>query len=192
MGILYGRYDVLEALPPLKVVPAGDAPPDKFETGTGNFEGISGTLAAIDYLASLGERFGTHGPPEAVGASPYRGNLLAGMTAVRAYEQGLCGRLIEGLRPIKDVRVYGIVDPSQLDRRVPTVSFTSDRYSPEEIARNLDVENIFVWHGHFYAVSLVERLGLTERGGLVRIGLCHYNTMDEVDALVDALRRMHR
>lgn len=192
VGILYGRYDLLDALPPLKVVPAGDAPPDKFETGTGNFEGISGTLAAIEYLASLGERFGTDVSSTGVEVSPLRRNLVAGMTTVRAYEQTLCSRLLQGLIGIEGLQVYGIVDPSQMDRRVPTVSFASDHYSPEEIARRLDAENIFVWHGHFYAVSVVERLGLSERGGLVRIGLCHYNTEEEVDALVNALRDMHR
>jgi cysteine desulfurase family protein (TIGR01976 family) len=191
VGILYGRYSILEALPPLKVMPAGDAPPDKFETGTGNFEGISGTLAAIDYLASLGKRFGTDSALETADISPRRRNLLSGMNAVQAYERTLCSRLIEGLRPISGIRVSGIVDPTQFHCRVPTVSFTSDRFSPEEIASKLDGKNIFVWHGHFYAVTLVESLGLSDRGGLVRIGLCHYNTMDEVDTLVRALTDLH-
>lgn len=191
VGILYGRYDILDSLPAMKVAPAGNEPPEKFETGTANFEGISGTLAAIEYLASLGARFGTDDVPEAARVSKRRRNLVAGMTAVREYEQVLCRRLINGLRSIEGIKIYGIVEPTQIGRRVPTVSFTSDSYRPDETATKLDRENIFVWHGHFYAVSVVEQLGLSQEGGLVRIGLCHYNTVEEVDKLIGLLGEMH-
>src|SRR5271157_1028721 len=191
VGILYGRYHLLDDLPAMKVLPAGNEPPEKFETGTHNFEGISGTLAAIDYLASVGQRFGDDDSESFARPSERRQNLVSGMTAIRTYEKALCAILLEGLRGISGLRVYGLVDPENLDRRVPTVSVTSDRFPPEEVARRLDYENIFVWHGHFYAVSAVERLGLLDHGGLVRIGLCHYNTVQEVEILLDVLRRMH-
>jgi len=192
MGILYGRHDLLAELPALKVVPAGNGPPDKFETGTNNFEGMSGANAAIDYLASVGRRFGCDRPDPRPDASDRRRDLLAGMAAIRNYEKALCAGLLQGLREIDGLRLYGLVNPDDLDRRVPTVSITSDRFSPAEIAARLDNENIFVWDGHFYAVSAIERLGLLNRGGLLRIGLCHYNTTQEVETLLDALRRMHR
>lgn len=190
LGILYGRYDLLNELPAMKVIPAGNEPPEKFETGTNNFEGINGTVAAIDYLASVGDRFGNSGV-SASSSRSRRPSLVCGMTTIRTYEKALCARLLEGLKEISGLRVYGLTDPADLDWRVPTVSVTSDRFTPQEVARKLDNENIFVWHGHFYAVSAVERLGLLDRGGLLRIGLCHYNTLQEVEILLDVLRRMH-
>jgi cysteine desulfurase family protein (TIGR01976 family) len=191
LGVLYGRYDLLETIPARKVVPAGDAPPDKFETGTNNFEGISGTAAAIGYLSSIGERFGDEYLADFHDFSGRRLTLKTGMVAIRSYEMELCRRLLMGLKEIPGVRIYGIAEPDRMEQRVPTVSFTLEGLTPNEVARKLGKKNIFVWDGHFYAVRAVERLGLANSGGLVRIGLCHYNTLEEVEILLDSLSTMN-
>ncbi len=192
LGALYGRYDLLAELPASKVRPASDDPPDKFETGTPNFEGIAGASAAVDYLASVGRRFGEESRKDFAPLAGRRADLVAGLAAIRAYERALCRRLLTGLERIPGLRIYGITNPERLDGRVPTVSFTLDGLAPAEVARRLDNENIFVWDGNFYAVAVTERLGLEDKGGLVRVGIAHYNTEDEVDRLLAALGKMAR
>jgi cysteine desulfurase family protein (TIGR01976 family) len=187
LGVLYGRYDLLEMLSARKVRPAGDAPPDKFETGTANFEAICGAAAVVEYLASVGRRFGGGYRDEYSLYEGRRKDLKAGMAAIRACERDLCRKLVAGLGEIEGLRIYGILDPAEFAHRVPTVSFTMDGLAPGEIARQLDKKNIFVWDGNFYAPTVTERLGLEGRGGMVRIGLCHYNTSEEVDAFLGAL-----
>jgi len=182
VGALYGRLELLERLTAYKVRPAGDQPPDKFETGTLNHEGIAGTRAAIEYLAGLGD--------EVPDGASRRARILAGMHALEEHEHRLCQQLLEGLARIPGLRVWGIADPARLDERVPTVSFTMDRHSPREIAEQLARAGIFVWSGHFYALSLMTRLGLEPSGGLLRVGLAHYNTTDEVDRLLSELGRL--
>lgn len=192
LGVLYGRYELLELLPALKVVPAGDAPPDKFETGTNNFEGISGATAAVGYLASVGDRYGAEHEPQFAHLTGRRQSLKAGMATIRSYERQLCGKLLEGLSEIPGIRVYGMCDQGKREQRVPTVSFTMQGLSPHDIAMRLDQRNIFVWDGHFYAVAALERLGLLHKGGLVRVGLCHYNAQREVEVLLEALSEITR
>ncbi|MGA8832252.1 MAG: cysteine desulfurase-like protein [Desulfomonilaceae bacterium] len=187
IGVLYGRHDLLEALPATKVVPAGDEPPDKFETGTNNFEGICGASAAIEYLSSVGERFGAEYKTQLLDLSSRRQNLKAAMIAIRSHENQLCQKLLSGLSQIPGIHIYGICEPENLDQRVPTVSFTVQGLSPRDIALRLNKKNIFVWDGHFYAVAALERLGLLDKGGLVRVGLCHYNTEKEVQLLLESL-----
>jgi len=182
MGVLWGRYELLDALPAYKVIPAADAPPDKFETGTPNFEGMAAAAAAVDYLASVGRRFGK---PDGDGRR--RAEIVAGMTAIRSYERMLVERLVAGLQAIPGIHIHGITDPARFDERMPVVSLTLEGHTPEEIARRLDDRAIFVWNGDFYAVRVIERLGLADAGGLVRIGINHYNTAEEVDRLLAAL-----
>jgi cysteine desulfurase family protein (TIGR01976 family) len=182
VGALYGRLGLLEELTAYKVRPAGSQPPDKFETGTQNHEGIAGTRAAVEYLAGLA--------PAKAAAGPRRTRVVAGMEALQSYERGLCGRLLDGLCGVPGLRVWGITDPARLDERVPTVSFTMDRLAPREIAQRLAAAGIFVWSGHFYALALTSRLGLEPSGGLLRVGLAHYNTEEEVDRLIEELRGM--
>jgi len=187
LGALYGRYEVLDALPAYKVRPAGDAPPDKFETGTGNFEAMAGATATVDYLASVGQRFGGELAAQFPEFEGRRRDLKAAMTAIHAYEQALCHRLVDGLQEISGLHIYGITDPARFDQRVPTVSFTLEGLTPNEVARRLDAANIFVWDGNFYALAVTDWLGLEEHGGLVRVGLAHYSTAEEVDRLVGVL-----
>ncbi len=192
LGVLYGRYELLDALPAYKVRPADDDPPNKFETGTQSFEALAGATAAVNYLASVGRRFGGEFAPESPSFKGQRRDLKAGLAAIRAYEREQCWRLIAGLQDIPGLRICGITDPDRFDQRVPTVSFTLEGVTPNEVARRLDEANIFVWDGNFYALAVTERLGLEGHGGLVRVGLAHYNTAEEVDTLLGVLADMPR
>ena len=191
-GTLYGRYDLLESLPAYKVRPAEDTPPGKFETGTQSFEAMAGTIAAVDYLASVGRRFGDEYMAAFPNFEDRRLELKAGMTAIHTYERSLCHHLVAGLQEIPGLRIYGITNPQRFDHRVPTVSFTIDGMPPDEIARRLAEANIFAWNGNFYALAVTERLGLEGQGGLLRLGLAHYNTAAEVDVLLEVLADMPR
>ena len=110
------------------------------------------------------------------------------MTAIKEYEQTLSARLISGLQQIKGLKIWGITDPARLGRRVPTVSFTLAGHSPREVAEYLGGRGIFVWDGNYYALAVMERLGLEPTGGMVRVGLAHYNTVEEIDRLTDELK----
>jgi cysteine desulfurase family protein (TIGR01976 family) len=180
-GVLYGKPDLLASLPAYKVRPAHD----RFETGTPNLEGMAGVLAAVEYLAWVGR---TQGVAEDV--TTRRLTLHAAMTAIRSYEMELYGRLADGLEAIPGIRIHGITDRGQFDRRVPTAALTIDGVHPRAAAEALGRDGIATWDGDFYATGLVERLGLAESGGLLRIGLVHYNTADEVDRLLDSLERI--
>ena len=182
VGILYGRLDRLERLSAYKVRPADDRPPYKFETGTLNHEGIAGTRAAVEYLAQISSvQYQT---------SNRRERVVAGMAAIKEYEQMLSARLISGLGRIKGLKIWGITDPARLDRRVPTVSFTLAGHSPREVAEHLGRRGIFVWDGNYYALAVMERLGLEPTGGMVRVGPVHYNTVEEIDRLVNELETL--
>ena len=182
VGILWGRPELLESLAAYKVRPASNDLPDKWMTGTQNHEGIAGVAAAIEYLADLGRSL-------APATSNRRGALASAFEQIGAYERELCGRLVAGLSRLPQVRVWGITDPTRLDQRVPTVSITHRGMSCAELAERLGRRGIFVWHGHFYALELTEALDL-EPDGLVRLGLLHYNTIGEVDRLLQALREI--
>jgi selenocysteine lyase/cysteine desulfurase len=179
-GVLYGRREVLERLPSYKIRPAHH----RFETGTMNFEGLAGVLAAIEYIADVG-RQGGGGV-----SSGRRPAILAGMNAIRAYEMALFARLLDGLESIPGLRLYGIADRARFGDRTPTAAIRFDGHSPEAISIALGGEGIATWHGDFYATGLIESLGLGESGGVLRIGLTHYNTAAEVDRLVESIRRI--
>jgi cysteine desulfurase family protein (TIGR01976 family) len=182
VGVLWGRREHLERLRAYKVRPAGNQAPDKFETGTQNHEGIAGARAAVEYLSSLA--------PGTAPSATRRERIVAGMEALRCHADELCRRLLEGLGGVPGVRVWGIADPGRLDERVPTVSFTLEGRPPRTIAEFLARAGIFAWSGHFYAVGLTERLGLDPSGGLLRVGLAHYNTAEEVERLLAELRSL--
>jgi cysteine desulfurase family protein (TIGR01976 family) len=189
LGALYGKSELLQAAAAYKVRPAPDEPPGKFETGTQNFEGIAGTLGALEYLAEIGR---AHGAEHAERFAPDfsgRGLLLKqAMAAIRAYETDLCRTLIESLTAVPGLQIHGIQDSRQLDRRVPTVSFTLDRIHPRQAAERLDQAGIYVWDGNYYALALSERLGLEAHGGMIRVGLAHYNLREEILRLGEVLR----
>ena len=184
-GIVYGKRAHLERLRPYKVRPASDDIPDRWETGTGNFEGLAGVANAVDYIASLGA------PVEAAqGVASRRAWIEAAMGQIKEYERGLGARLIAGLQELDRATVYGITDPARFDQRAPTVAFTLAGYTPDEIAARLGDEGIFVWSGNYYALAVMERLGLEEHGGAVRIGPVHYTTPAEIDRTLAALRTL--
>ncbi len=190
-GALYGRYDLLNELKAYKVRPATNELPGKFETGTQNHEGIAGVLGALEYFEWLGNQFGDKNL-EGLNEQ-YSGRRLVykqAMTAIRAYEFELSRALIEAIQSVPGTHIYGLTDMKRLDERVPTVSFTLEGHDPAEVAAKLGDAGVYVWDGHYYALAVVERLGLLDKGGMVRVGAAHYNTLDEVARFRDALAKI--
>jgi selenocysteine lyase/cysteine desulfurase len=188
LGTLYGKAEILDRLPAYKVRPAHD----RYETGTPSFEAIAGTLAATDYLRDIGRSYGdVTGAPGAAHASERRRELVAGMTAIAVYERELVTRLIDGLETLEGITIHGITDPAAFGSRVPTVAVSIDGVHPRTAAQAVGREGIYVWDGDFYATGLIERLGKADGGGVLRLGLVHYNTASEVDRTLDALARLH-
>jgi cysteine desulfurase family protein (TIGR01976 family) len=185
MGCVYGKREHLLRFRPYKVRPATDALPDRWETGTQTHECIAGVAAAIDYLADLGRHAGP-----ARESQSRRELLLEGYRAIRRQEMGLAARLIKGLLEIPGLRFFGISDPERFACRVPTVAIRLAKRTPLEIATFLGERGIFTWDGNYYALNLTERLGVEKDGGLLRIGVVHYNSQDEVDRLLACLREL--
>lgn len=183
IGVMYGKYELLDRLTAYKVRTSSSLPPEKWETGTGSFETIAGTLGALEYFEWLGSQvLGNR-----ASLVPLRERYVAAMNAISQYEQELSCRLCEGLSAIPGVKVYGITDQARMNERVATVSCTIENKTPAEIAQKLNEHDIFVWNGNFYALEVTTTLGLEEKGGLVRIGAVHYNTQREVDKLLEVL-----
>jgi selenocysteine lyase/cysteine desulfurase len=182
VGILYGKREQMERLAVYKLRPASDSLPDRWMTGTQSHEGIAGTLAAVEYLFSLGRAI-------APAAGNRREGLLAAYGAIQKYERELGGRLIRGLTALPHITVHGITHPARFAERVPTVALTHAHHPARDVAEHLDRRGIFVWHGNFYALGLSETLGL-EPDGMVRLGLLHYNTAEEVDRTLAALAEL--
>ncbi|MDQ6767783.1 MAG: cysteine desulfurase-like protein [Candidatus Eremiobacteraeota bacterium] len=182
LGIAWGRKDLLQTLVPYKVRPMGDELPDRWETGTPQIELQAGLRAAIDYLEWLGSLVGKNGDR--------RARIRGAFAAIKGWEQMLVGQLIAGLSEIRGLTIRGISDPARLSSRVPTVSFTHAAHKPQDVAKKLAARNIFVWSGHNYALEIVRQLGIPESEGVLRIGLAHYNTPQEVDATLTALEEI--
>ena len=189
-GILWGRREVLESLEPYKVRPAYDEIPWCFETGTQSHEGCAGVTAAVDYFARIGNDMAADHMADWAHLSGRRQVLHAAMDLLFDYEKSIAEHLLQGLVAIDGVTVHGITSSDALDRRVPTVSFTHATVAPDEIAKALADNNIFVWSGHNYAVEVAQTLGIYESGGGVRIGPVHYNSHAEIDDVLDALARI--
>ena len=170
-GTAWGRYELLERLQAYKVRPAGNLPPDKFETGTQSHETQAGVLAAIDYLAELGEEFGAPFAPQFPGFTGRRLALKQALTAIQAYERPLFEHFVAGLLEIPGLSFYGIRDFTQFDHRTPTAAFRLASRSPQQVAEHLARRGVYVWAGNFYALAVTERLGLEESGGVVRAGI---------------------
>jgi cysteine desulfurase family protein (TIGR01976 family) len=188
VGMLYGKYRLLDELKAYKVRPAPKDPPGKFETGTQNHEGIAGVLGALEYLEWLGDTFGVSYADSYTGKYQGRGlKLKQAMRAIQAYEYGLSRSLLDILEETPGVTVYGLTDWQRVDERVPTVSFNLKGWHPRRVAEELDKSSIYVWDGNYYALAVTERLGLEESGGMVRVGPVHYNTIGEIERFGEAL-----
>jgi cysteine desulfurase family protein (TIGR01976 family) len=188
-GILFGKREHLESLFAYKVRPAGNHLPDKFETGTQNHEGLAGVLGAIEYFEWVGRQFGVE-YEEGLVEEGYTGRvfeLKKAMTAIRAYEFELSRALLSALQSVPGLQLYGQADPRHIEKRVATFSFRLRDLHPRRVAEELAKRHIYVWDGNYYAVNITERLGLEESGGMVRVGAVHYNTLDEVERLREAL-----
>jgi cysteine desulfurase family protein (TIGR01976 family) len=180
MGTLFGKKEHLERFKPYKVRPAADSVPECWETGTQVQELIAGIYAAVEYLAELGRRC----DPTARGR---REALLAAYRSTVAYERVLVAKLIVGLLAIPGLQFFGITEPQRFGERCSTVSFRLPKGTPTEAATFLGDRGIFTWDGNFYALNLTERLGVEKLGGVLRVGLVHYNTAEEVDRLLVGL-----
>jgi len=182
VGILYGKRYLLEELPAYKVRPCAETLPDRWMTGTQNFAAIAGVGAAIDYIAGIGRTLGEVGNRRAC--------LTRAFGAIEDYERDIGTRLLGGLTSIKGIKVYGVTQPNRLVERVPTVAFTHALRSPMQVVEHLARDDFFAWHGNYYALPLTEALGV-EPAGMVRVGLLHYNTAQEVARLIAALEELH-
>ncbi|MGZ3629722.1 MAG: cysteine desulfurase-like protein [Ktedonobacteraceae bacterium] len=196
LGILYGKAEHLEKFPAYKVRPASNTIPDRWETGTQNHEGLAGLVGVIDYLAMIGrenrnrylELFNANSE-----AGSYQGrqlDLKVAMQALMDYERMLSAQLLAGLSEIKGLRVYGITDTKQLTLRVPTFACNVEGYSPGELAQYLGSQGIFAWDGNYYALGIMERLELESKGGALRLGMAHYNTIDEIDRVLECFEQL--
>jgi selenocysteine lyase/cysteine desulfurase len=191
IGMLYGRYELLDRLQAFRVRPAPADPPGKFETGTGNFEGYAGWLGALEYLEWLGDAFG-ESYLEKYGEH-FRGRALRlkqAMAAIRAYEYEISRALIEAFTAVPGLQLYGQGDVRGVEGRVPTFAFRLPGYTPREVAERLDAHGIYAWDGNYYALAVTERLELEGRGGMVRVGAVHYNTQEEIEELGAVLQAL--
>jgi cysteine desulfurase family protein (TIGR01976 family) len=203
MGVLYGKREHLQRLRPYKVRPLTDAIPNRWEWGTLNHECIAGITACVDYIADLGR----HADPDRLasldgqprrlsphGSSTRRAAIVAAFESIHRHEHALMNRLIAGISEIPQLKIYGITDPSCFAWRCPTLALrvinqTAD-HTPLALATKLGDCGFFTWDGNYYALNLTERLDVEKSGGFLRIGLVHYNTAEEVDRLLQALRKI--
>jgi cysteine desulfurase family protein (TIGR01976 family) len=183
MGVLFGKRQHLKRLQPYKVRPNTNAIPNCWEWGTLNHECIASIAACVEYLAEVGRR----ARPDVTNR---RAAVEAAYEAIHEHERGLLERMIAGLKKIPGLKIYGITDPARFDERCATLAVRIGNHTPLELATKLGERGFFSWDGNYYALNLTERLDVEKSGGFLRIGLVHYNTADEVDRLLSALREI--
>ncbi len=179
ISLLWGREDLLDSLAAERLRCGPTGPGEKFERGTPQIELQAGLAGAIDYLCWLGREVGGDGSP--------REALAAAFAAARDYEADLARRLIEGLTGLPGITVQGPTDLQRMDLRVPTISFTSDRISNRQLAAGLAEQDIYAWSGHNYAYGIAQQLGLDMEDGVLRLGIAHYNTDEEIARTLEAV-----
>ncbi len=204
MGVLYGKREHLARLHPYKVRPLTDAVPNRWEWGTLNHECIAGITACVDYLAELGHHSLTNVGTAALGrasgearspsTSLRRAAIVAAFEAIHKYEHGLMQHLMTGLAEIPNIKIYGITDPARFSERCPTIALrvinqAADQ-TPLALSTKLGDRGFFTWDGNYYALNLTEHLDVEKSGGFLRIGLVHYNTAEEVDRLLQAIKEI--
>src|SRR5580693_8699015 len=196
MGVLYGKREHLQRVRPYKVRPNTNAIPNCWEWGTLNHECIAGITACVEYIADIGRAAGGDGRlgrPSSEArpvASGRRAAIEAAYEAIHEHERSLMERLMAGLANIPGTKIYGITDPARFHQRCGTLAVRIDGHTPLELATKLGERGFFTWDGNYYALNLTEHLDVEKSGGFLRIGLVHYNTIDEVDRLLAALREI--
>jgi cysteine desulfurase family protein (TIGR01976 family) len=174
-GVMYARRALLESWHAYRVRPADDVPPWRWETGTANHEGIAGIGACVDYIANL-----------VSGTGNRRERIVNSMTVAHEHQQSLTAAFLKGFAGIHGVTLYG---PDEVDRTSTFALRVGDQH-PDDTARRFADAGAFVWSGNYYALAVMDALGLEASGGAVRIGFCHYNTAEEVEFVLDNLERI--
>jgi len=187
MGFLWGKRELLEALPTFREDFIPDEIPGKIEVGTFVYENVAGMNAAVAYLEELGRNL----VADSLSASS-RERLVAAMEAIRVYEATLSAEILRSLAKLEDVTVYGIREPSQLTQRVPTICFNLNGVPPARVAASCAGNGIGVRDGNMYSPRLLRRMGIPSESGVVRASLVHYNTVEEIAKFIDVLRRIPR
>jgi len=192
LGVVYGKAELLEALPAYKVRPSSNEIPNRFETGTLQHELLAGVLGAVDYLAQIGTIYSNATPDSASGYSGRRRSLKIALGSVMAYERMLSSYLLTSLSFVKGCTLYGLTSPTDVLHRVPTVALNIAGKTPRQLATALGDQGICAWDGNYYALELMEALGLENTGGALRLGLAHYNTTEEIDRCIAVLNEVAR
>ncbi|HEV3513177.1 MAG TPA: aminotransferase class V-fold PLP-dependent enzyme, partial [Candidatus Sulfotelmatobacter sp.] len=201
MGVLYGKGEHLKRFRPYKVRPLTEAIPLRWEWGTLNHECIAGITACVEYLADLGRhamkkcgdgRLGRPSSAARPSVLPRRAAIEAAYAAIHEHERSLIERMMIGLAKIPSLKIYGITDPARVNERCATFAIRdlSGKFSPLDLATKLGERGFFTWDGNYYALNLTEHLDVEKSGGFLRIGLVHYNTPEEIDRLLAALREI--
>lgn len=202
MGVLFGKREHLKRLRPYKVRPNTNAIPNCWEWGTLNHECIAGIAACVDYIADLGlhaveacgagvahpsgfSKGGGHGTQPT-----RRAAIEAAYAAIHQHERALLERMMAGLKKIPGLKIYGITDPARFEERCATFAVRIEGHTPLELATKLGDRGFFTWDGNYYALNLTEHFDVEKSGGFLRIGLVHYNTLEEVDRMLVALREI--
>jgi cysteine desulfurase family protein (TIGR01976 family) len=183
MGVLYGKRELLKRLRPYKVRPNTDNIPNCWEWGTLNHECIAGITACVDYWEELGRSANPS-------VASRRAAIVAAHEAIHPHERGMTEKMIAGLLSIPGIKLYGISDPERFDNRCATMAVRFADHTPVELATKLGERGFFTWDGNYYALNLTEQLEVERLGGFLRIGLVHYNTMEEVERLLRAVREI--
>jgi cysteine desulfurase family protein (TIGR01976 family) len=189
MGFLWGRYELLQALPTFREDFIPDEPPGKIEAGTFIYENVAGMDAAVNYLAQLGRTLrGKAGAPD---AQSLHDDARTALNAIRAYERGLSLDLLAMLKDNK-AQIYGIDAEARISERVPTVCFNIPGVLPQDVTEAAARADIGIRDGHMYSPRLMQRLGLSKETGAVRVSLVHYNTAAEIQRLAAVLAGLRR
>ncbi len=176
LGMVYGKREHLEGFTPYKVEPAKDIIPGRWETGTQSFEALAGLIAAVDYIADISELDDSYSRRE---------KLTVAIAKTKQHEMALSEHFLTRLVNYPKIKLYGIDDLERLSERTPTFALTFAGLEPRQVSEFLGKQHICVWDGNFYAQGLCEQLGVLDKGGVVRIGCMHYNTIEELDQLFD-------
>jgi cysteine desulfurase family protein (TIGR01976 family) len=183
MGVLYGKREHLKRLKPYKVRPNTNNIPNCWEWGTLNHEGVAGIKGCVDYWEALGRR-------AKPAVSSRRAAIVAAHEAIHPHERAMTEKMIAGLVAIPGLKLYGISDPRRFEQRCATIVVRVEGFTPLELATKLGERGFFTWDGNYYALNVTEQLDVERLGGFLRIGLVHYNTTEEVERLLGAMREI--